>query len=149
VSTVRTGVSISFELSRDLAAAPADCWQLLTDVERAPEWLTIVDEAQPEGQPGEGRVIHARGGMLGIHTDTRQVVHLWEPERRYGWRGEDPFPLTVECTLDEIDVGTRFTVAAVAEPGRFVPVAKTVLRRAARSQLTRSADRFQRLVESG
>lgn len=142
-------MEISHELSRELAAPPSACWRLLTDVERAPEWLTVVDSARAEGPPGEGRIIHARGGMLGISTGARQVVHLWEPERRYGWRGEEPFPLVVECTLDEIDAGTRFAVHAHARPGRFFPVAGTVLRRAVRSHLTRSADRFQRLVESG
>ena len=141
-------MEIEFELSRRIAAPTSICWELVTDPERAPEWLTLVTSAQAEGEPGPGRVIHARGGMLGVTTSTRQVVHLWEPQRRYGWRGEEPFPLVVECTLDEADDDTDFHVRAAADPGRFFPVGKSVVRRAARSQFSRSADRFQRLVEA-
>ncbi len=142
-------MEIQYELSRSLRAPVATCWELITEPERAPEWMTLVTHAEAEGPPGLGRVINARGGLLGITTSTRQTVHLWEPERRYGWHGDDPFPLVVECTLEPLDDGTEFRVEAGAEPGRFFPVARSVVRRAVRSQLHRSADRFQHLVETG
>jgi carbon monoxide dehydrogenase subunit G len=142
-------MEIEYDLSRSLRAPVSDCWALITDPQRTPEWLTIVSDARAEGPPGEGQVISARGGLLGITTRTRQTVHLWEPERRYGWRGDDPFPLVVECTLEPAGDGTEFRVQAAATPGRFFPVGKSVVRRAVRSQLHRSADRFQRLVEGG
>jgi uncharacterized protein YndB with AHSA1/START domain len=142
-------VEIELELSRRIAAPASRCWELITAPERAPEWLTIVSEATAEGEPGLGRVIHARGGLLGVNASTTQTVHLWEPERRYGWRGEDPFPLVIECTLHEQEQSTDFHVRAAAAPGRFLPVGRRMLRRTVRTQLSRSADRFQQLVETG
>jgi uncharacterized protein YndB with AHSA1/START domain len=143
-------VEIELELSRRIAAPASRCWELITAPERAPEWITIVSEATAEGEPGLGRVIHARGGLLGVHASTTQTVHLWQPERRYGWRGEDPFPLVIECTLDEeADRSTVFHVRAAAAPGRFLAVGRRVLHRTVRTQLSRSADRFQQLVEAG
>jgi carbon monoxide dehydrogenase subunit G len=142
-------VEIDYEATRWVAAPRHACWDLLTDPWRAHEWLTLVSSATAEGEPGVGRVIHARGGMLGISTTTEQVVHLWQPQERYGWRGDDPFPLSVEVTLREAAADTEFVVRATASPGGFFPVGKSVLKRALRTQFNRSADRFQRLVESG
>lgn len=140
-------MEIDVQLARTVAAPAADCWQLLTDPSRAHEWITIVSSARAEGEPGPGRIIHARGGLLGITTTTRQQVHLWEPERGYGWRGDDPFPLVVECRLDETPDGTTLRLDAGADPGRFFPVGTSVVRRAVHRQLHRSADRFQQIVE--
>ena len=142
-------MEIEYQLSRTVNAAASECWHLLTDASRAHEWMTVISSAQAQGEPGVGRIIHARGGLLGVTTSALQTVHLWEPERRYGWRGEDPFPLVVECTLDDADHGTEFHVEAAADPGRFFRVGKSVVRRAVHTQLNRSGDRFQRLIEAG
>lgn len=141
-------MEIEERVAERVRASAAACWELLTDPGRAHEWMTVVRSAWTEDEPGAGRVVHATGGLLGVSVTTRQTVHLWEPCRRYGWRGDDPFPVVVECTLDEVDDGTELAVAAAAAPGRFFGVARPVVRRAARRQLASSARRFRRLVEA-
>lgn len=140
-------LEMDYRHSEHVAAPAATCWELLTDPSRAHEWMTIVRSAEAEGEPGPGRVIHATGGLLGVRVRTQQTVHLWEPCRRYGWQGEDPFPLVVECTLEELAAGTELTVEAQAAPGRFFGVGRRVLRRTAHAQVAASARRFRELVE--
>jgi carbon monoxide dehydrogenase subunit G len=141
-------MEVELEESREVAAPRDDCWEVLTDPARAPEWMTAIDEASSDDEPGEGRVIHARGGLLGVHVSTQQRVHLWEPRTRYGWSGDRPFPLAIEITLTALEPErTRVDVWGHARPGRFFPVGGRMVRGAVRRQLSRSADNFQRLVE--
>ena len=142
-------MELELEASREVHAPRDRCWEILTDPGRAPEWLTIVDEASTDDAPGEGRIIHARGGLLGVHVTTRQRVHLWEPRDRYGWCGDRPFPLTIEITLTPVgQQRTRVDVRGHARPGRSFPVGGRLVRRAVRRQLSRSADNFVRVVRS-
>jgi len=136
---------------RRTADAPRDrCWELLTDPDRAHEWLTLVRTVRAEGGRGEGRILHGTGELLGVRMSTTQTVHLWREPEAYGWQGDDPFPMRVEIALDE-ESATRtvVTVRAQADPGRALGLGGPILRRAVRSTFARSADRFRRLVETG
>lgn len=138
-----------FDESRTVNAPREVCWQLLTDVPRTPDWLTIASDVAADGELRRGQTLRARGGALGVQVDLRlEVAHL-DPPDRYGWRLTDPVPIDIgfDLTAAGQDV-TRLRATVAADLGRRVPVRVRVAVRVLRGELSRSLDRFVELSEA-
>lgn len=140
-----------FEESRTAHAPREVCWDLLTDVGRTPEWLTIADRVEPAGQLRRGQTLHAAGGALGVSVDLRLTVAHLEPPARYGWQLTDPVPIDITFDLDDHHDHERATLLRAtveADLGRRLSVRVRVAVRVLRGELARSLDQLVDLTEA-
>ncbi|MEX1164008.1 MAG: SRPBCC family protein [Nitriliruptor sp.] len=138
-----------FEETRTIGASGELCWQLLTDPDHIPTWLTIATSVRAAGELGEGTPLHARGGALGVNLDLQLEVAAWEPTCRYAWRLHEPVAVDVIYALDPVEVGlTRLRARVEADLGRRVPVRARLAVRVLRGELSRSLDRLAELAEA-
>lgn len=138
-----------FEESRRANAPRAVCWQVLTDVARTPEWLTIASDVEAAGELRAGQTLHARGGALGVRVDLRLTVAHLEPPTRYGWRLTDPVPVDITFDLEDLDEqATSLRVTVEADLGRRPSVRVRVAVRVLRGELARSLDQLVALSEA-
>lgn len=138
-----------FEESRRAHAPRAVCWQVLTDVTRTPEWLTIASDVDTAGELRPGQILHARGGALGVSVDLRLTVAHLEPPTRYGWRLSDPVPVDITFDLEDLDEQVTAVRATVeADLGRRPSVRVRVAVRVLRGELARSLDQLIALSEA-
>lgn len=138
-----------FEESRRAHTPREVCWQVLTDIARTPEWLTIASDVDAAGELRAGQTLHARGGALGVGVDLRLTVSHLEPPNRYGWRVTDPVPVDITFDLDAPDDQVTSVRATVeADLGRRPPVRVRVAVRVLRGELARSLDQLVALSEA-
>lgn len=138
-----------FEESRTAHAPRTICWELLTDVGRTPEWLTIASRVEPAGELAVGQTLHAAGGALGVSVDLELTVTHLDPPERYGWRVTEPVPVDITFHLEEhAGTATRVRATVAADLGRRVPVRVRVAVRVLRGELARSLDRLVALSEA-
>jgi uncharacterized protein YndB with AHSA1/START domain len=123
------------DVAREIAAAPADAWRLLTDTRTWPAWgpsVADVDCDPPQLELGlRGRVRTAVGVWLPF------VVTTLEPGHRWSWRVAG-IPATghrVEPTASGCRVVFEVPLAAIA----YVPVCQLALRRIERLLAARQA----------
>lgn len=72
------------ELTREVDAAPAVVWSVLTDWERQPEWMLDAQQVvvlTPE-RTGVGVTIRCPTNLLGVIVQDVMRVTAWEPRRR-------------------------------------------------------------------
>lgn len=138
-----------FEDTRTIHAPREVCWDVLTDVERTPEWLTIASRVEAEGELAEGTTLAARGGALGVQVDLRLEVTTLDRPARYAWRLTDPVPVDITFDLEDADhQATRLRATVAAELGRRPGVRVRVAVRVLRGELSRSLDELVDLSES-
>ncbi|MEX1178466.1 MAG: SRPBCC family protein [Nitriliruptor sp.] len=138
-----------FEEHRTVTASPGTCWQLLTDPDRIPTWLTVASSVRAEGEVGAGQRLVARGGALGVSVKVELEVVAWEPEERFAWRLRDPVRVEATHRLEVVEDGlTRVHVGVEADLGRRVPVRARFAIRVVRGEVARSLDRFAELAEA-
>jgi carbon monoxide dehydrogenase subunit G len=134
------------------AHVPRDaCWDLLTDVERTPEWLTIASRVRAAGPLEPGQTLEAHGGALGVKVELAlAVVHL-DPPARYGWRVTDPVSVDITFDLEEHDQvreATRLRATVDADLGRRLSVRVRLAVRVLRGEMARSLDQLVALSEN-
>jgi hypothetical protein len=152
---VETGAEVGgapverFTEVRTVVAPVERCFDVLTDADRAHEWLTIARTVWAEGGQGLGRRLHAEGSYLGVSLHVTQTVDVWDPPTRYGWSGDDPIPLRFRFDLDELGPArTRLEAVAVAEIDGLFSMGARLAARSLRRQFARSGDRLKQLMES-
>jgi len=82
---------VNVKRSRVIRGDPQKIWELISRVERYPEWMPGVIEAQLEGQPksaktGLGRRQILRTDMEIGQAETLQEVIAWEPPNKITWQ---------------------------------------------------------------
>jgi uncharacterized protein YndB with AHSA1/START domain len=139
-----------FDETRTIHAPREVCWDVLTDVERTPEWLTIASQVETEGELARGRTLAARGGALGVQVDLRLEVAELERPTRYGWRLTDPVPVDITFGLEDADhpAATRLRATVEADLGRRPRMRVRVAVRVLRGELSTSLDKLVDLSES-
>lgn len=65
---------------------PQRVWEILTDIDRWPEWQPGVSRARLEGSLGPGSTFRWRANGLPIRSTLREV----EPTSRVSWEGKAP-----------------------------------------------------------
>jgi ribosome-associated toxin RatA of RatAB toxin-antitoxin module len=127
--------------SAEIAAAPQDCFDALTDFERLPEWQGAVRDVEVLERDAQGRgevveyVVDAR--LKTVRYRLRQIYD--EPSRLASeYLGGDFRDFCGEWRLAPLDDGrrTRAELDLRIDPGRFVP---GVVRRAISDAVMRRA----------
>jgi carbon monoxide dehydrogenase subunit G len=141
---------IRIELTFEIARTPADVFELLSDIERLPEWQASAVEAHADGPLGEGSRVTEKRRLLGREVDTELEVVAYEPPQRLTLRSlGGPVDFTVEHDLAVQGAGTQLKVVAEAEPGGLLRLTEPVLARKAEQEFRRDFDRLKELLESG
>jgi uncharacterized membrane protein len=98
----------------DIDATPLQVWQVLTDIERWPEWTTSMQRVQlvdPATAFGPG--CRARVKQPGMPAMVWEVTS-YEEGRSFGWTASTPGLTTVgEHEVEASGAGTRVTVRIV------------------------------------
>lgn len=128
-----------------------EVFDLLTDLERLPEWLVGVCEAFPvDGVPDQvGSVVGHKNAMLGRTFESRYAITVWEPGKRIASRAvKGPFSGTSEETFKAVEGGTLFSANVAGHlKGPFRALDRAA-RRVAQSQLDKSLQNAKALAES-
>jgi hypothetical protein len=114
--------------SKTVAAAPAAVWDVVSRVERLPDWLTFAEAAEIlDGGDELGRVHRIHGHWGDRRSEVDQRITEWEPLRRLAWVHDAerldgrPAPRFARSTRFEVRLdarpdGTRVTLESVQVP---------------------------------
>jgi uncharacterized protein YndB with AHSA1/START domain len=140
---------IRIELTVEIARPPEAVFELLSDIERLPEWQTSAVDAHTEGPLAEGSRITEKRRLLGREVDTELEVVAYEAPTRLALRSlGGPVKFTVDHELVAHGGGTQLKFVAVAKPGRLLRLTEPVLARTAEQEFHRDFDRLKELLES-
>jgi uncharacterized protein YndB with AHSA1/START domain len=122
---------ILIERSRTLEVSPDEVWEVVSSVDRLPEWLVSAERAELLEGNGLGRRqrLHGHWGKSRSEIDQRVVV--WEPPRLFAWEHEaerldgKPAPRFARSTRLSVAVepdgaGSRVTLRSEQEPASAV-----------------------------
>ncbi|MDQ2909609.1 MAG: SRPBCC family protein [Actinomycetota bacterium] len=140
---------IRIEFTLAIGRPPEDVFELLSDIERLPEWQSSAVEAHTDGPLAEGSRIAERRRLLGREVDSQVEVVAYEPPRRLTLRSlGGPVKFTVDHELLEDARGTQLRFAAEAEPGTFMKLAEPLLARTAEQEFRKDFERLKELLEA-
>ena len=141
---------IRIELTVEIARPPEDVFELLSDIERLPEWQMSAVEAHTDGPLAEGSRVREKRRLLGREVDTELQIVAFEPPRRLTLRSlGGPVRFTVDHELVALGGGTQLRFLAEAQPGGLLRLTEPVLARAAEQEFRQDFDRLKELLESG
>jgi ribosome-associated toxin RatA of RatAB toxin-antitoxin module len=108
--------------SIEVAAAPEDCYALVVQLDRYPEWQSQVRSAEVLERDGEGRpVVVETVSDARVRELTYRLRYTHEPPRRMSWEyvEGDVKDLNGEYRFEALDGGrTRVTFRLEVDPGR-------------------------------
>lgn len=141
---------IRIDLNVEIARTPEDVFELLSDIERLPEWQMSAIEAHADGPLGEGSRVTEKRRLLGRDVDTELEVVAYEPPTRLTLRSlGGPVNFTVDHELAAQGGGTQLRFVAEAQPGGLLRLTEPLLARTAEQEFRRDFDRLKVLLESG
>jgi len=118
---------ITVARSRSVAAPREAVWQVVSSVERLPEWLTFAEAAETLDGEADGRLHRIHGHWGRQRSEIDQRIISWDPPRRLEWRHEaerldgKPAPrfardIRFEILLEPDGEGTRVTLHSCQLP---------------------------------
>ena len=114
---------------------PEACFVYITDPTKGTEWNSIAHSVTTDDPPGVGRDLAINVGLVGITFPVHSTVTVWEDPGRYQIEGSTPFPSRLEARFAAAaGGGTDVYCALEAEPGKFFPLPKRLLRIALQKQ---------------
>jgi len=138
------------DFSLDIQRSPAEVFAYLTDIDRLPEWQSGVVEARWEGQGGPATGARARQvrEFRGRQTEAELQVTAYEPDRRFALDTlSGPVSLTLDCTLEPNNGGTRLLVAGEGEAAGIAKFAGPMIGRKIEKQFKGDFETLKRNVE--
>jgi uncharacterized protein YndB with AHSA1/START domain len=113
--------------TRTIAAPSEAVWEVVSSVDRLPEWLVFAESAETISGEGLGRVHRIHGHWAGKRSEVDQRITAWEPGRRLAWTHDAerldgrPAPRFAAETRFEVRLeldgpGTRVTMESVQVP---------------------------------
>ena len=127
-----------------------DVFAYLSDPANVPEWQTGVVETTKEEEGGMRVGVRWREvrSFLGRRMEATLEAIAYEPGREFSLRAvSGPIPLQVRHLFDRADAGTRITVLAEGDPGRFARLGSRLIARAAERQLKDDLAELKRVLE--
>lgn len=148
---------ITVARSQSVPAPREAVWQVVSSVERLPEWLTFAEAAETLDGDGDGRLHRIHGHWGRQRSEIDQRITGWDPPRRLEWRNEaerldgKPAPRFARDTRFEIRLepegeGTRVTLESFQLPASALK--GLVMRALSRRQLARAYEQSLRRLEA-
>jgi ribosome-associated toxin RatA of RatAB toxin-antitoxin module len=133
----------------DVEAAPADCFAVLTDYERMPEWQSNVKECRELATDGDGRATEVEYAIdAKLRTVRYALHHLYDEPTWIGseyLRG-DFRRFEGDYRLEPTDAGTHVTFNLRIDPGLRVP--RPVAKMLNEAVMGRALEDLKRRVET-
>ena len=107
--------------------SPQACFDYVTEPSNGPAWAGSAKEVTAEGDPGVGRRIIAKADLV-ISFEIVQTVTTYEPPSRYAFSADKPMHVAYDFTFEEAGDGTKVSCHLDADPGRFIPGGKLLLK---------------------
>lgn len=136
------------EVRVEIARAPAEVFDYLTDVANLPAWQSGVHSASLEGELRVGARIREARHLLGRELRTTLEVEEYEHPRLFTLRTLDsPVPFLVRHELEPSGAGTRLVVVGEGDPRLLPGFAAGIMARRAEKEFRRDFERLKRLLE--
>jgi carbon monoxide dehydrogenase subunit G len=126
---------------------PQEVFDYISDPDNGDKWISSVKEVHAEGEPGPGRKLHAKAGLMGVTFDAEQEVTTFDPPHAYGWAGDKPFHVAFEFRMEAAEGGTKLTGTVEVDPGKFLPVGGKLVARQLKKQFDKDVERLRSLLE--
>jgi len=152
---------ITVACSRSVPAPRDTVWQVVSSVERLPDWLTFAEAAETLDGEGGGRLHRIYGHWGRQRSEIDQRITSWDPPRRLEWRHEaerldgKPAPrfardTRVEIRLEPDGEGTRVTLESFQQPASALKglVMRVLSRRGLASAYEQSLRRLEAVVST-
>lgn len=137
-----------FQETRTIAGrSPEEVFRYIEDPDNGPEWVGSAQEVRAEGEPGLGRKIYAKAGLMGVGFEVEQRVTAYEPFEHYAFAGDTPFHSTFDFALAEAGEDTALTATLEVDPGKFFPVGGKLIARQFKKQFVGDLDRLKKNLE--
>jgi carbon monoxide dehydrogenase subunit G len=137
------------EVVVEIARAPEEVFDYLTDVSNLPLWQSGVHAAELVGDRGAGAKIQEHRHLLGRELRTTLEIEEYERPRLFALRALDsPVPFSVRHVLDANGDGTRLTVTGEGDAGMLPRFAVGLVTRRAEKQFRKDFERLKHLLES-
>ena len=112
------------EASIEIEVGIDELWDIVEDVETAPDWQDGLEEMKVLDRDGEGRVARAESvSDAKVRTVKSIVAFTYDPPNRVAWRQEKGDLKSVEGAWELEDLGdgvTRATYRLNGDPGRVL-----------------------------
>jgi carbon monoxide dehydrogenase subunit G len=111
---------------------PGEVFAYITDVSNLPAWQSGVVEAEAETPLERGSTFREVRRFLGKRMESTVEVTEYERDRLFTITVRSgPVPFEVRHTFEQANGGTRLTISAAGDPGRFFKLAEPIVGRAA------------------
>jgi uncharacterized protein YndB with AHSA1/START domain len=141
---------IAFDLTIDVARAPAAVFAYVTDPRNLPAWQgTAAVEQLTAGPVAVGTRFRETHERMGRRLESVTEVTAYEPDRRFAVRvAEGPVPIDGDWRFAPADGGTRIDFSASVQLSGAMRVLRQLIARAVRRQMRRDHERLKQLLES-
>jgi uncharacterized membrane protein len=142
---------IRFEFTEVVNRPAEEVFAYLTDVERLPEWQSMVSESRQDspGPMGAGTRVADVRNFLGRRIETVAEVTAYESPTRFDVRSvSGPIPFQISHTLEPREASTIVKVEAQGEPGGFFKLAEPLVSRQAERQFKNDFATLKDLLEA-
>ncbi len=139
--------------STDIAASREAVWEVITDLSRLGEWVTIHRgiEGDPPATVQEGTTFTQQISVAEQRFDVDWTAKEVSPPRRMVWDGAGPMGSSARSTYELSDAGdsVRFTYSTEygVPGGKVGEVAATAVESRGQEEADESLERLKRLVE--
>lgn len=141
---------VNVEITVNIDRPVEEVFAYLSDVERIPEWNSMVDRVVPSERPlRTGSTAGLTMRLLGRRiVATLEVVAL-EPNHRVVVRTGEPISVTDTWTFEAVGENrSRLTYASVGETKGFFKLADPIVGRVVKKQLTAQMETLKELLEA-
>lgn len=129
-------------------ATPQQCFDVVTDPTRANEWVSMASSVTAEGEPGVGRILHIKAGLIGVSINLDATVTQWDEPAAYAYGGDKPFHQHMTFTFEPAGDDTTLHCRVEFDPGKFFKFGTGKLAAATfGKQFEGDLDRLVRLIE--
>ncbi len=139
------------ELSITIDRSPKVLFQFLVEPKNLPKWVSAVSEAEKitRGALRVGTKMRTVANFLGRKAESVQELVEYEPNTRFAYRSQTPFPFEFRYRLEPKDGGTRLKFVAEGEPRGFFKLADPIFQNVVRRQFQTDLRHLKDLMEAG
>lgn len=140
-----------FEVSTMIRQPIEKVFEYVTNVEHHAQWqtATLEDKILSEGPLGMGTTIHHVGKFLGRRIENTSEVTEYEPNTNFAYKTvSGSLPVEMRYRFESVEGGTRLTLTAGGETGRFFKLAEPIVARSAKRLLDEDLIRLKNILEA-
>ena len=140
---------VRVEISTEIKRPVAEVFAYVSDPANLPEWNSLVNEASASETPVRvGTKIMSRIKFLGRKFESTAEVTEFVRDKKFVFKGDNPFPATITNLYEAATGGTKVTQIGEFEPGGFFKVGEPILVRITKKQFEAQLDTLKELLEA-